>query len=86
MCPSGLNEVGPSNWMDRNLEMDQHGMDMGRNIVAEAEMHHNSPNSPTDLGLLSNIITNRFRISPLLFADVFNLFLQEQPGIGVRGS
>ena len=63
----GPMEAGPSNWMDRNLS------DLEININNEAA--ERSPPSPPELRSISNMINNRFRISPPIFAYVFNPLL-----------
>lgn len=47
-------------------------------------MKINNTDPMHDLQHISNFITNRFRISPPVFADVFNPLLQEQIGTGVE--
>lgn len=46
---------------------------MASNILREELPHP----SPVELCHLSNILTTRFRISPPIFADVFNPMLQD---------
>lgn len=65
--PPGPMEAGPSNWVERDLQINSH--------FEEAD---HAQHSPPELRSISNIINNLFRISPPIFADVFNPLLQEQ--------
>lgn len=78
--PPGPEEAGPSNWVERNLDMVPLDSHFGTHLGDAALMADNFEESPPELQNISNIITNRFRISPPMYADIFNPFLQASIG------
>ena len=78
--PSAPDEAGPSNWIERNAAaaVVAQGLEL---YQAEAHlMPDNFVDSPPELQNISNLINERFRISPPVFAYIFNPMLQEQLG------
>ena len=82
MQPPDPDEAGPSNWVERNAAAAVEAQGLGAYHSGDNQMSDNIADSPPDLEHLSNFINDRFRLSPPIFADVFNPLLQEQIGAG----
>lgn len=76
----GPDEAGPSNWVECHAAAAVEAQGLG---LYQAENYHVSDNfveNPPDLQNVSHLVNDRFRISPPVFADIFDPMLQEQLG------
>lgn len=85
ITPPGPQEAGPSNWVGRAHERavnELYGSYEPENTTQEFIPLSESSNEPTELRNISNLINQRFRLSPPLFADTFNPMLLQNNQLG----
>lgn len=74
----GPDEAGPSNWIERSAALAVEAQGLGLYHAEDNLMADNFTETSSDLQNISQLISDRFRISPPVYADIFNPLLQEQ--------